>query len=85
MWLSKIRFTIVICTTIAGYFGLILGISILKWVGPSLKTYFITNPSVSTSLVVAATLTLIGAGIFAGYVPAKKASKIKPIVALRDD
>ncbi|MDC1355933.1 hypothetical protein N8205_03730 [Flavobacteriaceae bacterium] len=39
----------------------------------------------STTLVVSATVTLIGAGILAGYVPAKKASKIKPIVALRDD
>ena len=72
-------------TTIAGYFGLLLGVGILEWVGPSLKPYFITNPSVSTSLVVSATLTLIGAGTLAGYLPAKKASKIKPIVALRDD
>jgi putative ABC transport system permease protein len=72
-------------TSIAGYFGLLLGVGILEWAGPSLKTYFITNPSVSTSLVISATLTLIGAGTLAGYLPAKKASKIKPIVALRDD
>ena len=75
----------ILITTIAGYFGLLLGVGILEWVGPSLKTYFITNPSVSTSLVISATLTLIGAGTLAGYLPAKKASKIKPIVALRDD
>ena len=75
----------ILITTIAGYFGLLLGVGILEWVGPSLKTYFITNPSVSTQLVVSATLTLIGAGALAGYLPAKKASKIKPIVALRDD
>ena len=72
-------------TTIAGYFGLLLGVGILEFVGPSLKTYFITNPSVSTSLVFSATLILIAAGSLAGYLPAKKASKIKPIVALRDD
>ena len=57
----------------------------LNWAGPSLKTYFITNPSVSQSLVIAATLTLITAGAIAGYLPAKKASNIKPIVALRDE
>jgi len=72
-------------TTIAGYFGLLLGVGILELVGPNLETYFITNPSVSLSLVLSATLILIGAGSLAGYVPAKKASKIKPIVALRDD
>ena len=68
-----------------GYFGLLLGVGILELVGPNLKTYFITNPSVSISLVLSATLILIGAGSLAGYLPAKKASKIKPIVALRDD
>ncbi|KJD35508.1 ABC transporter ATP-binding protein [Tamlana sedimentorum] len=75
----------IIITSIAGYIGLILGVSILKLVGPSLKDYFITNPSVSSSLVFGATVILIIAGGIAGYVPAKKASRIKPIVALRND
>jgi len=35
--------------------------------------------------VVMATITLIIAGALAGYVPAKKASRIKPIVALRNE
>ena len=72
-------------TTIAGYVGLLVGVGVLEWAGPSLKSYFITDPSVSRSLVIAATITLIAAGTIAGYIPAKKASKIKPIVALRDD
>ena len=75
----------VVVTTIAGYVGLLAGVGILEWASPSLKTYFITDPSVSRSLVIAATLTLIAAGALAGYIPAKKASNIKPIVALRDD
>ena len=75
----------VVVTTIAGYVGLLVGVGILEWAGPSLKSYFITDPSVSRSLVIAATITLIAAGTIAGYIPAKKASKIKPIVALRDD
>lgn len=75
----------VVVTTIAGYVGLLAGVGVLEWAGPSLKTYFITDPSVSRSLVIAATITLIAAGTIAGYIPAKKASKIKPIVALRDD
>lgn len=75
----------VVVTTLAGYVGLLAGVGILEWASPSLKTYFITDPSVSRSLVIAATITLISAGALAGYIPAKKASKIKPIVALRDD
>lgn len=75
----------VVVTTIAGYIGLLVGVGVLEWAGPSLKSYFITDPSVSRSLVIAATITLIAAGTIAGYIPAKKASKIKPIVALRDD
>ena len=83
--ISIILIESILITTIAGYLGLLTGVGVLEWVGPSLKSYFITNPSVSQSLVIAATFTLIAAGTLAGYVPAKKASKIKPIVALRDD
>lgn len=83
--ISIILIESILITALAGYVGLLLGIGVLEWVGPSLKTYFITNPSVSTSLVIGATITLIAAGALAGYLPAKKASKIKPIVALRDD
>ena len=75
----------ILITTLAGYIGLLAGVGILEWASPVLKTYFITDPSVSKSLVISATLTLIGAGTLAGYLPAQKASKIKPIVALRDD
>jgi len=75
----------VFITTLAGYFGLLIGVGLLEWASPLLKTYFITDPSVSQTLVLMATFTLIIAGAIAGYLPAKKASLIKPIVALRDE
>jgi len=75
----------ILITAIAGYVGLLLGIGVLELVGPSLETYFIKEPGVSNTLVIGATLTLITAGAIAGYLPAKKASKIKPIIALRND
>ena len=50
----------------------------------SLERYFITNPSVNPSILISATIVLIIAGAIAGFLPAKKASKIKPIVALRN-
>ena len=72
-------------TSISGYVGLLLGIGILEAYGPSLDKYFITDPRVSTNLVAMATLALIISGFIAAYVPAKRASQIKPIIALRDE
>tara|TARA_B110000046_G_C13001302_1_gene402280 strand:+ start:928 stop:2160 length:1233 start_codon:yes stop_codon:yes gene_type:complete len=76
----------VLITTIAGYLGLSLGTYILTLIGDSLeKDYFIKDPSVSPIIVLGATLVLIASGLIAGYVPAKRAANIKPIVALRAD
>ena len=75
----------IIITAIAGYVGLLLGMGVLELATPILKDYFIKDPGVSNSLVAGATITLIIAGAIAGYLPAKKASQIKPIVALRND
>jgi len=72
-------------TALAGYFGLLLGTGILKLIGKSLEKYFIINPTVNLGVVVGATIVLILSGIMAGYLPAKRAARIKPIVALRDD
>ena len=75
----------ILITIIAGFMGLIVGMTVLKFGGPMLEEYFIKDAAVSTTHIVAATLTLIIAGGIAGYLPAKKASRIKPIVALRND
>lgn len=72
-------------TIIAGFLGLVVGMTVLKFAGPMLEQYFIKDPAVSTTHIVAATITLIVSGAIAGYLPAKKASRIKPIVALRND
>ncbi|TDQ25488.1 ABC transporter permease [Tenacibaculum caenipelagi] len=82
---SMIMLEAILITAISGYFGLILGVGILEVTGPSLEKYFILNPGVSTPVVVGATITLILAGMIAGYLPAKRAAQIKPIVALRAD
>ncbi|HSO85333.1 MAG TPA: ABC transporter permease [Draconibacterium sp.] len=43
------------------------------------------NPTVDFNIAASATLLLIVAGAIAGYIPAKRAARIKPIVALRDE
>jgi putative ABC transport system permease protein len=77
----------ILITTIAGYLGLSLGTYILSLesLREILKKYFIEDPSVSFGIVIGATIILILAGLIAGYVPAKRAANIKPIVALRAD
>lgn len=72
-------------TAMAGYIGLLIAVFTLSRIGNSLKDYFITNPQVNTSTVVWATIILILVGALAGYIPARRAARIKPIVALGDD
>ncbi|MDG1974048.1 MAG: ABC transporter permease [Flavobacteriaceae bacterium] len=72
-------------TSISGYIGLITGIGILKLVGNTLEEdYYILDPYVDLNTAILATFLLIGFGAFAGYLPAKRAAKIKPIEALTD-
>ena len=72
-------------TSISGYVGLITGIGILKLVGNTLEEdYYILDPYVDLNTAILATFLLIGFGAFAGYLPAKRAAKIKPIEALTD-
>lgn len=72
-------------TTAAGYVGLFGGILLLSNLGDALDDYFIKNPYINMGTAVFATVILIVFGAIAGYVPARRAAKIKPIVALRDE
>ena len=72
-------------TTISGYIGLFIGIFVLQNIGVSLEEYFIKNPYIDTSTALFSTLILILFGGIAGYIPAKRAARIKPIIALRDE
>ena len=72
-------------TSLAGYLGIFIGIGALNLIDDKLEAYFIQDPHVDTPIVVGAVIVLIIAGAIAGYIPAKRASQIKPIVALRTE
>ncbi len=75
----------VVITVVSGLVGSFLGILCLSIIGDSLQDYFIYNPNVSIGVIMFAFFSLVVAGLIAGFVPAYKASKIKPIEALRSE
>ena len=60
--------------------------ALLRNIGTALEEdYFIKNPYVDFSTAMISTFILIVFGAIAGYIPAKRAARIKPIIALRDE
>ena len=96
--ISLILLESIMITTIAGYIGLVLGTGLMELInyfmvhsaGPATGSdqnsgSIFLNPTVDINIAISATLLLIVAGAIAGYIPAKRAASIKPIVALRDE
>jgi putative ABC transport system permease protein len=72
-------------TTIAGFVGLLMSLALLELVGPQVDSEFFLNPSVDFNVALTTLFLLVFAGALAGFFPAYRAAKIKPIVALRDE
>ena len=75
----------VFVTLFAGLFGLIFGSALLELAGPQIDNDFIKYPQVDFGIAITTVFILVIAGAFAGFIPAYRAAKIKPIVALRDE
>ena len=72
-------------TTIAGFTGLLMSLALLEIVGPMIDSEFFLNPQVDFNIAITTLILLIIAGAVAGFFPAYRAAKIKPIIALRDE
>ncbi|CAM4210044.1 ABC transporter permease [Gillisia hiemivivida] len=72
-------------TTISGFIGLIFSLALLEFVGPLIETEYIANPSVDFNVALTTVFILVLAGAIAGFFPAWRAARIKPIIALRDE
>ncbi len=76
----------VLITAIAGYVGLVLGVATLELAAGSLpEAEVFRDPHVDLPVALLATLLLIAAGTIAGLVPAYRASRVEPVVALKDE
>ncbi|SFL51409.1 ABC transporter permease [Proteiniphilum acetatigenes] len=88
----------IIITTIFGYIGLMMGIGLTETINffmeqaanaqavsdePQMSIF--TNPTVEVGYALFATIILIISGVIAGYLPARKAVKVKPIEAMRQE
>jgi putative ABC transport system permease protein len=72
-------------TMFSGLFGLIAGLGLLELVGPNIDNDYIKYPQVDFNTALTTVFILVIAGTFAGFLPAYRAAKIKPIIALRDE
>ena len=77
-------------TAIAGYLGMLLGTVIIGLINYVMKTYNIENqnfynPQVDLSIAISALILLIVAGGIAGFIPAMQASRVNPVLALKDE
>jgi len=75
----------VFVTMFSGLFGLIFGLGLLELVGPQVESDFLKYPQVDFNIAITTVFLLVFAGAVAGFIPAYRAAKIKPIVALRDE
>jgi putative ABC transport system permease protein len=80
----------IVITGVAGYIGLVTGTGLIALLNYLLKEYkaegpFFANPEVNLTIAVTALLLLVICGAIAGLIPATKAARIDPVVALRDE
>ncbi|MBQ2673580.1 MAG: ABC transporter permease [Prevotella sp.] len=85
----------VIITTFFGYIGMVLGVAANEYMDATLghetidtglfQTTMFLNPTVGLDVCIEATMVMVIAGTIAGLIPAFKASRIRPIEALRAD
>ncbi len=76
----------ILITAFAGYIGLVLGVGLLELVSKAMPaTDYFANPEINFTVAISATILLIISGAIAGFVPARKAANVRPVVALHDE
>jgi putative ABC transport system permease protein len=76
----------ILVTSLAGYVGLVAGVGVLELLSFSLRdTPTFRNPAVDLTTALFAIGLLVVAGALAGFLPARRAAQVRPVVALRDE
>lgn len=97
---AQILFSVIVesilLTSVFGYIGMMMGIGLTELISMIMAQSAAANPSetgmqvfmnptVDLTYVFISTVILIIAGVIAGYMPARKAVRIKPIEAMREE
>jgi predicted permease len=64
--------------------GVAIGVGLSAWAGKYIETLLYGLEPRDTFTMIAAALVLLGAGLVAGWLPARRASRLDPTVVLRD-
>ncbi len=88
--MSQIITESVFLTSVAGYLGLTAGVGLVELINYLLVKFQVDNemfkhPEVDFQIAIISLVILIIAGALAGLIPARRAIRIKPIDALRDE
>ncbi len=84
----------ILITTIFGYIGMVMGVGLTELVNIIMQQSaaqsdtgmsVFKDPTVQLSYVFVSTAILIISGVIAGYMPARRAVRIKPIEAMREE
>ncbi len=75
----------VFVTAVSGFGGLIVSMGLLELVGPNVEVDYVSNPSIDFNVALTTVFLLIFAGTLAGFFPAWRAARIKPIEALKEE
>ncbi|WP_299825906.1 ABC transporter permease [uncultured Pontibacter sp.] len=80
----------IVITGLAGYIGLLGGTGLIATIEFFMKKYdvqagFFGAPEVNLGIALTATILLVLTGALAGLIPATKAARVNPVVALRDE
>lgn len=85
IWVQIVTESIAI-TTLFGYIGIVCGTMVTSVIAAITKEAgFLKDPTVNLTIAVEVTIILIIAGAIAGLFPAIKATKVKPVEALRTE
>ena len=76
----------IVLTAVSGYAGMIAGLLLLQTISDAIpQNDVFLNPSVDIKVVLIASAILVACGTLAGFFPARRAARVDPIVALRDE
>jgi putative ABC transport system permease protein len=84
--IGQIMMESIFITGTAGYTGLVLGVGVIEAARAiGIDSDFFKNPEIDFGLAIFSTILLIVSGAFAGLIPSIRASRIEPVVALREN